>query len=104
MDLPASRLPEDSRSANPMRVLKLFITSFLPAVIKPLHALWNEVLAFTFFALALAVGIGPLRRGYRELDGDPANTIKFAAAAFLDVLMIYFAIQSYRRAKRISRS
>jgi hypothetical protein len=56
-----------------MRVLKLFIASFLPGIVKPLHTLWNELLAITFALLATAVTFGPVRKGYRDLDGDPAN-------------------------------
>lgn len=87
-----------------MRLLKAFIASFLPGVIKPLHALWNELLAFIFFVLAAAVGFGPLRRGYKELDGDPVNFIKFISAVFLTALMLGLGLYSYRRARKISRS
>jgi hypothetical protein len=87
-----------------MRLLKLFIRSFVPGVVKPLHALWNEILAFVFFLIAVIVGFGPVRHGYRELNGDPANAIKFGAAVLVFVLMVYFALQSYRRARKISRS
>ncbi len=38
-----------------MRLIKAFIASFMPGVIKPLHALWNELLAFVFLTLAAAV-------------------------------------------------
>jgi|ERR1035438_4705646 hypothetical protein len=86
------------------RVAKAFVASFMPGVIKPLHALWNEVLAFVFFLLAMFVALGPVRRGYRELDGDPANFIKFVLAAVLAVLMIGFAVYSFLRARKISRS
>ena len=87
-----------------MRLLKAFIASFMPGVIKPLHALWNELLAFFFLTLAAAVGFGPLRRGYQELDGDPVNLIKFLAAIFLTSLMLGLGLYSYRRARKISRS
>ncbi len=85
-------------------VAKAFVASFLPGVIKPLHALWNEVLAFVFLLLAMLVALGPVRRGYRELDGDPANFIKFALAVVLAVLMLGFAVHSFLRARKISRS
>ena len=86
------------------RLTKAFVASFMPGVIKPLHALWNEVLAFVFFLLALFVFLGPVRRGYRELDGDPANLLKFVLAVVLAVLMLVFAFYSYFRARKISRS
>jgi hypothetical protein len=85
-------------------VAKAFVASFLPGVIKPLHALWNEVLAFVFFLLTMLVALGPVRRGYRELDGDPANFIKFALAVVLAILMLGFGVYSFLRARKISRS
>jgi hypothetical protein len=87
-----------------MRLIKAFIVSFMPGVIKPLHALWNELLAFLFFTLAAAVGFGPLRRGYMELDGDPVNLIKFISAVFLTTLMLGLGLYSFRRARKISHS
>jgi hypothetical protein len=87
-----------------MRLLKAFIASFMPGVIKPLHALWNELLAFLFLTLAAAVGFGPLRRGFKELDGDAVNLIKFLSAIFLTALMLGLGIYSFRRARKISRS
>lgn len=87
-----------------MRLIRAFIASFMPGVIKPLHALWNELLAFLFLTLAAAVGLGPLRRGYKELDSDPVNVIKFLSAVFLTALMLWLAFYSYRRARKISRS
>jgi hypothetical protein len=87
-----------------MRLIRVFIASFMPGVIKPLHALWNELLAFIFLTLAGAVGFGPLRLGYKELDGDPVNLIKFLSAVFLTSLMLGLGLYSYRRARKISRS
>jgi hypothetical protein len=87
-----------------MRLIKAFIASFLPGVIKPLHALWNELLAFIFLTMAVAVGFGPLQRGYRELNGDPINVVKFLSAMFLTALMLGFGLYSFRRARKISRS
>jgi hypothetical protein len=87
-----------------MRLIKAFIASFMPGVIKPLHSLWNELLAFLFLTLAAAIGFGPLRHGYKELDRDPVNVIKFLSAVFLTALMLGLGLYSYRRARKISRS
>lgn len=87
-----------------MRLIKAFIASFMPGVIKPLHALWNELLAFLFFTLAVTVGFGPLRHGYLELNGDPVNLFKFLSAVFLTTLMLGLGVYSYRRSRKISRS
>jgi hypothetical protein len=50
------------------------------------------------------VGFGPLRRGFKELDGDAVNLIKFLSAIFLTALMLGLGIYSFRRARKISRS
>jgi sterol desaturase/sphingolipid hydroxylase (fatty acid hydroxylase superfamily) len=86
------------------RIAKAFIRSFMPGVIKPLHVLWNEILGFVFFVLALLVTLGPVRRGYHELDGDPANSVKFALAVLLAVVMLGFGVYSFQRARHIGRS
>lgn len=86
------------------RIAKAFIRSFMPGVIKPLHVLWNEILGFVFFVLALLVGLGPVRRGYHDLDGDPANLIKFMLAVVLGVLLLGFGVYSFLRARRIARA
>ncbi len=85
-------------------IAKAFIRSFMPGVIKPLHVLWNEILGFVFFMLALLVSVGPVRRGYHELDGDLANSIKFGLAVLLAALMLGFGVHSFLRARRIGRS
>jgi hypothetical protein len=54
--------------------------------------------------MAVAVGFGPLRRGYNELNGDPVNLIKFLSAVFLTALMLGFGLYSFRRARKISHS
>ena len=86
-----------------MKLLKVFISSFVPGVVKPLHALWNEVLAFTFCLLGTLLTMGPVWRGYKDLNGAPENLFKFAAAVFLAAVMFGFGIYSYRRARKIAR-
>ena len=98
-------MPNASQSKQSVsHIAKAFVASFIPGVVKPLHALWNEVLAFVFFLLAMFVTLGPVRRGYRELDGDPANLVKFVLAAVLAILMLVFSLYSFLRARKISRS
>jgi hypothetical protein len=75
-----------------------FVKHVVPAVAKPARTLWNEVIGFLFFAFAVPFGfkvISYARAGER---------VRLGIAAFCFVLMTYFGIQSFIRARRISRS
>ena len=75
----------------------------LPAIIKPLRALWNELISFIFFVLAIPF----LFKGYQILhrfDGSIGAILSLGMCAFLTLLMTGYGISSYLRARRISRS
>jgi hypothetical protein len=82
---------------------KKFARSVLPGVIKPLHVLWNEMLGFIFLALAVLL-VRPLWRGYRDLNGEFENIVKFSLAAILFLVMLFFGLQGFWKARRISKS
>ncbi len=86
-----------------MRLIKAFIASFMPGVIKPLHSLWNELLAFLFLTLAGAFG-HQLYKACRAPNSEPVNIAVFLSSGFLTALMLGLGIYSYRRARKISRS
>ena len=75
----------------------------LPAVMKPLRTLWNEVISFLFFVLAIPF----LFKGYQILhrfDGSIGAILSVGMCAFLTLLMTGYGISSYLRARKISRS
>lgn len=82
---------------------KKFVQAVLPGVIKPLHALWNELLGFLFLALALML-IRPVWRNYHEIGGDPAQFVKFLLSAIFFLTMLGFGLHAFWKARRISRS
>jgi hypothetical protein len=70
---------------------------------KPLRALWNEIIAFLFFLLAIPFFI----KGYQlihRFDGSVGAILSVGMCAFLTILMTVYAITSYLKARRISRS
>ena len=75
----------------------------VPAVIKPLHSLWNEVIGFLFIALA-AILLRPIWKSYHEMDTDPAHLIKFLLIVFFFVVMLGFGLLAFWKARKISRS
>ena len=75
----------------------------LPAIMKPLRTLWNEVISFMFLALA-ALALPSAFRLYRALDDHPDNLFKLSLTVVFIVIMGGYGISSYLRARRISRS
>lgn len=80
-----------------------FLQHVVPGVIRPIHALWNEVIGFIF--IVLAVWAAPSAwRSIRKYDGDSGSFLKAAISVGFALLMAWFAFTSFRKARKISRS
>ena len=77
---------------------KQFIKHVVPATIKPIHALWHEVLGFVFLAFA---GIGGWKLWHRQNTMSPLQTL--IVLAFV-VVMAGYGVSSVVKARKISRS
>ena len=84
-----------------------FMAHVVPGVIKPLHSLWNEVIGFLFFCLALG-GVVAAFRAYQSFmqtgDQTVEGLFRIALPAFFALVMGYFCASSFLKARRISRS
>ena len=85
-----------------------FLRHVVPAVLKPARTLWNEVIGFVFVCFAVIFGFKAVRT-YMDLvaASDTEATghfIRLAMTAFCTVLMLYFGVTSFLRARKISRS
>ncbi len=70
---------------------------------KPLRTLWNEIISFLFFVLAIPF----LFKGYQlvhKFDGSIGAVVSVGMCAFLTILMTVYGVSSYLRARKISRS
>lgn len=85
------------------QVAKQFATTVLPAIVKPLRVLWNEIIAFLFFALAV-MGLANAWRSYANLERDPDNLIRMLLTGSFGLVMLGYGIYSFVRAKKIGRS
>lgn len=86
-----------------MRLIQEFLRHILPGVVRPIHVLWNEVIGFIFFCLALFVAASTWRRA-QHFTGDPGGLLILAASGFFAVLLLWFAVSSFWKARKISRS
>ena len=78
---------------------KQFVKHVAPAVIKPVHILWNEVIGFIFLCMAALIGV---RTAHGVAKHDAAVLVAFGFIGTL--IMLWFGVSSFRKARKISRS
>jgi len=76
--------------------VKKFIGHVVPGVVRPIHILWNQVIGFFFIVLASIFG-------YRVVRGKEPPGLQLVGAAFV-VLMAWYGISSFWKARKISKS
>ncbi len=81
---------------------KHLLKHVVPAVVKPLRVLWNEVIGFVFLVLGVLMAFSTYRN-FRDLD-QHGSPIPLIGGSLFALLMIYFGVSSFLRARRISRS
>jgi len=75
-----------------------FLRHVVPAVLKPLRTLWNEVIGALFLCMGTVFGVSAFRSFQA---GDGFRCIVGCSSA---ILMAWFGISSFWRARKISRS
>jgi uncharacterized membrane protein len=75
-----------------------FVKHVVPAAVKPLHALWHQVLGFVFLVFAVI-------SGWKVWSSrDTAAPVMLVIAIFFVIVMAAYGISSIRKANRISKS
>ncbi len=85
------------------RVGREFVRHILPQIIKPIRALWNEMIGFVFLCLAV-VPIPRTYRGYRQFSETGEGLFPLVVSAIFIAVMAAFGIHSFLRARKIARS
>ena len=84
---------------------KQFVRHVVPAILKPLRVLWNELIAFVFVAFGVLVGFSTYRKYQAEqTDADLVMLMAIVGGAFFTLLLLWLGVSSWLRARRISRS
>lgn len=84
-------------------LISKFVSHVVPGVIKPLHALWNEVIGFLFLVFAALSGFYVFR-AVRSFNGDVEGLGRVVFPALFGLAMAYFGISSFLKARKITRS
>jgi hypothetical protein len=86
-----------------MSLVRQFLRHVLPGVLKPLRALWNEVIGFVFLALA-AIPVPRAVRSWQEFNETGEGLFRVVLSAIFIGIMAWFGVTSFLRARKISRS
>jgi hypothetical protein len=84
-------------------LISKFLSHVVPGVVRPLHALWNEVIGFLFIVIAVVAGFYVIR-AVRNFEGDIESLFRIVLPALFGLVMGYFGVSSFLRARKISRS
>jgi hypothetical protein len=85
------------------RLIKQFFGHVLPGVMRPLRILWNEVIGFLFLAIA-GLSTPAVLRSYRDLDKPSGSPVRLFVSLLFALIMVYFGVTSFLRARKIGRS
>jgi hypothetical protein len=85
------------------QLISKFLSHVLPGVVRPLLALWNEVIGFLFIVFAVVAGFYVIR-AMRNFEGDIEGLFRIVLPALFGLVMGYFGVSSFLRARKISRS
>jgi hypothetical protein len=80
-----------------------FVYHVVPQVIRPLQSLWNEVIGFLFLSLAFLGSVSGYRIA-RRFDGSPETFFRLSLVILFVLIMFFYGVSSFRRARKISRS
>jgi len=77
-------------------VAKKFVEHVIPAIVRPVHIVWNQAIGFVFIVLAIVFG-------FRVVRGKEPLGIQVVAGLFV-LLIAWFGISSFWKARKISKS
>ncbi len=80
-----------------------FLQHVVPAVMRPLRILWNQIIGFIFLVLAVAAAPRAYR-SWREFDGDTESFFRLLLTGIFIGMMGGFALYSFWRAHKVTRS
>jgi hypothetical protein len=85
-----------------------FIKHMVPAIVKPMHSLWNEVIGFFFLVFASVFCFRAISYYKIYTQAPPAEALshllRVVLTGVVGLVMAAFGISSFLKARRISRS
>jgi hypothetical protein len=79
-----------------------FAQHVVPEVVRPARVIWNQAIGAIFLLLAL-VFLGNSYVYFRQMATDKDRVVHFGFALFMGLLMGFFGISSFLKARKIGR-
>lgn len=79
-----------------------FAQHVVPEVVRPARVIWNQAIGAIFLLFA-TLFLGNAVAYYRQMATDPNRTVAFGFSLFLGILMAFFGIASFMKARKIGR-
>lgn len=86
-----------------MGLIRTFLATVLPGIMKPLRVLWNEIVAFFFFVMAV-VAIPATYRAIRDFNGELEVLGRIFLTGTFALVMGGYGVYSFFRARKIGKS
>jgi len=77
--------------------------TIIKPIVRPMRVLWNEIIGFLFCVLGVIM-TGQAVRIFRAMEPGDAHPLRLILTFCLPVIMLYFGITSFLRARKINRS
>ncbi len=85
-----------------------FAKHVVPAVVKPARTLWNDFIAFLFCCFGVIFAFKTVRIAIDYSKSTPEDAmghlVRLVMAGFCTLVMLWFGLSSFLRARKISRS
>jgi len=85
-----------------LRTGKKLVQHIVPGVVKPMRVLWNEIIGFLFVCIAILATPSAYRH-VRDFDGEPQSIFRVLLTCFFALIMLFFGLASFWKARKISR-
>lgn len=83
-------------------IARKFAETVLPGVLKPLRILWNEIIAFFFFILAV-MAVPSLFKAVRSFNGELDALGRILLTGTFAAVMAAYGLYSLFRARKIGK-
>lgn len=80
-----------------------FMQYVLPAVMRPLRVLWNQIIGFVFLVLTIWA-LPRCVHSVREFDGQIESLFRLLLTCLFVIIMGAFGIYSFLRARKAAKS
>ncbi len=84
-------------------LFRTFAATVVPGVLKPLRVLWNEIIAFFFFVMAV-IAVPATYRAIRDFNGELDVLGRILLTGSFSLVMGGYGLYSILRARKIDKS